>query len=222
MNWLAQILMRLPSFAAAYVAAAMVFGLWWFRGERGKVLLPLSGVLLAVAGLNGYAEQWGNLSHLRFQDAGVILVGGFLLPYSILCVRLMERAGIARGGAAFVSSFLPFVYLLALGLLLNLRQMPTADNPAFSLYIFLIFMCALHIPAFAFGKNRAIRAQSKLEDLQIPHSGGRTSLLRQVIAALGTPLLIVLIFQTLAPKDWTLFFSERRDGSGPLLAFLSL
>lgn len=201
---IAQILTRsnFPLFGAIYAVAGIAGLLRWVFESENKVLLALSGLILVVGGINGYVEQWPNLRYVQFHDAALVLVGSFLLFYSILCIRLMEQAGIAKGRAALVSAFLPVVYLLAIGLLVSLSQLSTEDNPAVIIYVFLIFTCAVHIPAFAFGKSRTMKLKGGFEPLD---SRITKSLLQEAVVLLGAPLLIALLSQEAVRGAWMLF-----------------
>lgn len=208
---MSQFLIRLPIFAITYAATGALFAFLWLRENSVRALQALSGVILAIAALNGYAEEWSSLKSIRFENAALLLIAGFVWPYSVMSVRLMQQAGVARGRKAFLSSVLPLVYLTFLGMiLLNLRDLSTADNPPLAMYVWMIFICALHVPCFAAGKSKTLENQRKTE-LSASTStslGLPIDALRQALLALAIPLCIVLAFQLTIRDDWELFFLD--------------
>lgn len=189
-----------PLFGVTYGLAGVVCGLLWLRGHKNKVLRSLSAVILVIAALNISVEEWGGFQRSRFENAALFLIGFLLWAYATLCIRLMEEVGVAGGRTAFLSSFLPFFSVVLVGLALALPSLLKLENPPLALYMFIVLICFIHVPAFAYGKTQAMRAP--IEDSNL---GLSTSLLRRAIVALVAPLLVELTLQAVLRDDWRLF-----------------
>jgi hypothetical protein len=202
-----QFIARLPLFGIAYGVTGVACGLWWLRNNH-KALKAVCGVILAVAIVNGYVEEWGRLKRIRFDYAVLLLIVIFLWPYTTLCIRLMENLGITNRLAAVWSSYLPVVYLLMTGMALASPGMIKLENLPLAFAYFLALVCSLHVPAFAAGKSQAMNVLGSPKTSQALARRSSTSLLRGAITALGAPLYIALIVQNTMRDDWRLFGAD--------------
>ena len=161
--------------------------------------------MVAIAALNIYVEQWPSLKRIDFQAAAILLLIGFLWPYTALSMGLMELLGITGRRQRFVSSFLPLIYALALSFAMILPSLKTLESPPLGLYMFIVLMAVIHIPAFAAGKSRAMKVRRDFSAFQATNSNRHPPLLKTPILALASPLLIILILQITMRDDWRLF-----------------
>jgi hypothetical protein len=194
--------MNEPLFGITYAVAGVTCLAAGFH--RYKLLLPLSGVMIVVAALNAYVEEWPNSRTIKFEVAAPLLLFGFLWPYTALSMSLMGKLGIQGRRQRFVSSFLPLIYSVAVALILNVRAFGTLENPPLVLYVFIVFLVVLHVPAFAAGKTKAINNQefTSLQQTQIQLP------LRIVNLVLATSLFVILLIQVTNREDWRLFGSD--------------
>jgi hypothetical protein len=213
--------MKLPFFGLAYGLAGTACILWGLRKNNPKILRALGAVILFFGAFNAYAETWKTLRRISFENATFLLLAGFLCVYTWFTLQLMEQAGIARGRAAFVSSFLPVVYLFILGFGLNLQQAETLENPPFVAYVFLVLVLFIHVPAFAFGKSKATQTGSKPTSPVSPDRKNSNHFFPKALFALATPLLITLVVQITMRDDWRLFGSNAAATSAILLLLAS-
>jgi hypothetical protein len=174
--------------------------------QRYKLLLPLSGVLIVVAALNTYVEEWPNLKLIKFEVAAPLLLFGFPWPYTALSMSLMEKLGIQGRRQRFVSSFLPLIYSVAVALVLNVPALGTLENPPLVLYVFVVFLVVLHVPAFAAGKSKAIKNQ-EFATGPLPETPSQLPL-KIIILVLGTPLFAIFLLQITRRDDWRLFGTD--------------
>jgi len=196
--------MNEPLFGITYALAGVTCLAAGF--QRRKFLLPLSGVMIVVAALNTYVEEWPNLKLIKFEVAAPLLLFGFLWPYTALSMSLMEKLGIQGRLPRFVSSFLPVIYAMAVGVVLNVPTFGTLENPPLVLFVFIVFLVVLHVPGFVAGKSKAIKNQ---EFTSGPLTGMRSHLpLKIIILVLATPLFVVLLLQITKRDDWRLFGSD--------------
>lgn len=197
--------MQLPLFGITYAATGIASGVWWLRGARNRVLPALSGVIVAVAALNAYVEGWGVLKRTLPDYAVWFLLVIFLVPYATLSIRLMEQMEGMSWRPAVWSSYLPIVCLLFLGLGMAIGPRGSTDNRPLALFVGVTLVCALHVPAFAYGKGDVVKI---MRSSGIPNAGTpklSPGVLKQAAVALGVPLLITLGVQLAARDDWKPF-----------------
>jgi hypothetical protein len=196
------VLKGLPLFALTYALSGVIFGIWCFRRDGARVLRPLVGVILVLSLSNGYTEMWPFQKNHENWASLLPLCVIFLVLYSLLCVRLMQEAGIGANSwkSAVFATRLPWLYMLAIGMLQSPRS-TNFENPPFAVYVFILLCCALHAPMFAAGKIQAI----KLRRMNFAHNPSGTDLIHPAMVALGAPLLLILVFQIGKPDDWRLF-----------------
>ena len=214
---------KVPLIGLTYAFAGTCWGLLWLRRKSEAALRALSAVMLAIAALNGYIELWPRWKSVGFETAALLLVLVFLWPYSLLSIRLMESTGVARGKRAFFSSQLPVIYLLFLGMVLvNLHDLSTFDDPPLAMYIFMVLVCVLHVPAFVAGKTRMAEYQAKLgRSPAFPGTNGPPSArVRSAGLALATTLFIALVVEGVVGSDWLLLSLDAALSGALALLFL--
>jgi len=199
---------QLPPFAIIYGLAGIASGLWFSRASSSAVLRALSGVVFAIAVLNGYVEEWVNLRRVRFDYSALFMVVIFAWPYAALCVQLMKQLGINKRSSAEWYSYLPIVYLLLVSLAVASPGLSKLENPPLSLYIFVAFICVLHVPAFATGRSQLAKLQRDGQVFQLGDVGLSRSIIRRGLVCLAVPLLISVIVQVATLDDWRLFCSN--------------
>jgi hypothetical protein len=196
--------MSAPLFGITYsIAGATCF----IVGIRKLRIMPLGGIMIVVAALNIYVEIWP-IPKYSFESAASLLLIGFLWPYTALSMGLMEDLGIAGRHRRFVSSFLPLVYVLALGFVMLLPRLKTLENPPLALYIFIVFLSVIHIPGFVAGKSQVMGGKTYGRASRAYASNNYTSLLRIPLLSLSPPLLIIFLVQVTTRDDWRLFCSN--------------
>ena len=213
--------MRLPFFGLAYGLAGTACILWGLRKNNPKILRALGALILFFGVFNAYAETWKTLRRMSFENATFLLLAGFLCVYTWFILQLMEQAGIARGRAAFVSSFLPVVYLLSVGLMYALPELRTLENPPLAVYSFLVLIFFIHVPAFAFGKSKATKSAPETSNLVSSGRKKSSNFFPEALFALATPLLITLVVQITMRDDWRLFGSNAAATSAIALLLAS-
>src|ERR1700738_3366399 len=175
-----------PFFGIAYDVAATACAIWSFYRVEAKPLYSLGALILVIAAVNAYIEEWTNLKSFNFEGLALLLTFGLLWAYSMLILSLMERGGMKKRSTAFVSAFLPIVHIFSIGLAFALPDMKTDENPALTFYIFLVFILVIHVPAFAYGKSQATKVQS-LGILPQAYTMEYYGALRTPVFALGLP-----------------------------------
>jgi hypothetical protein len=200
--------MQLPMFGVAYAFTGIVSGTLWLWEGRNRLLPALSGVIVATAALNAYVEGWEVLRQIPPAYAVPFLLVTFLVPYSILSIQLMEQLEGMRWRPALWSSYLPIVGFLFLGLGTAVGTRGPAANRPLALFLGVTFICVLHVPMFAYGKSSVVRIMRSSGF----HGAGTSKLspavLRQTIASLGAPMLIVLGIQAAGGDGWTLLGTD--------------
>ena len=196
--------MNVPLFGITYLISGTACVLWSFRKVEARLIQTLSALFFVIAAMDGCIEKWTDLKRFGFEGPMLLISVGFLCAYTMLDLNLMERVGIKKRSTAVVSSFLPIVYALSVGFALALRDVKADENPPLTVYVFLVLIFAIHVPAFAFGTSQA----TKVLGLRIlPHANRLEyfSGLRTPLFALGLPLLATLIIQAFTGDDWRLF-----------------
>jgi hypothetical protein len=196
-------MMSIPFFAIVYAFAGTACVFWRFRNPNAQPLHSLGVLIFSIAAINGYIEEWRILRTIKFESAICLLTIGFLAAYTALSICLMGQLGISRR-VAVVSSYLPFFYLFAIGLLIASPELKGLENPPLAFYIFLVLVCGLHLPAFAAGKSQATNVQG-LRSLPDADRLKYLSGLRTPLFALGLPLLVTFAIQVSVRNDWRLF-----------------
>ena len=178
--------MRLPPFAVTYVvagAACLIFG---FR--RHKSLLALGALLISIATINAYIEEWPSSDHGNFASVAPALLFVFMLAYTALTMSLAEKVGGKTFSRRFVVSMLPFLYLLLLGVVIELPHFGDLQNPPLALYLCIILTVVLHVPAFAGGKSKF---QSRRSSANGVADAGMRKLLQTTSSILAAPLFAI-------------------------------
>jgi hypothetical protein len=168
----------------------------------------LSGLILVLAIVNAYieatapnpdAKPWKHAQVSEFHLASFFLVLSFTFFYTLLTVGLVELAvGTDNHRAAFVSGYLPILYLCSILLLMAIPKLAAAENPPLAVYTFMVFGCAIHVPCVATGKAqlRTFLREKKLDNE--PALGVPRLVIRRAILVLVAPLLICI-----AVMHWT-------------------
>jgi hypothetical protein len=197
--------MSAPLCGIAYGLSGIAGLLWGLR--KRKSLQAVSVVILLVGAIDTYSEEW---VVLKRSDLAFPLLVGFLWAYTTLSMGLMKQAGITKARAAFTHSFLPVVYALAGGFAFFLPDiMKTDENPPLTLYVYLLLILAIHIPAFAFGRGRAI--QSGVGASPTVHGSNLqiySTYLWRPLLVLGVPLFACFSIHAVNRGDWRLFWSN--------------
>jgi len=187
--------------AAGIVDAGHVGGFAYF-GTLG----PLGAGGGTIAVLNAYAEEWPTLKRFRFEYAVPVLVVLFLLPYRSLCLRLIERTGLRPGLIKEQYSDLFQAYALFTGAAIVSLIYGKGQNSRLEVFAFIVFVCALHVPMFAFGRSKigefVVRSGIALPKAPPDISWG---FFITAIAILGTPLVLALIVEAFVRDDYRLF-----------------
>jgi hypothetical protein len=193
----------LPIVGIAYVFSAIGCALWAIWRNTDRVLWSLSGIILSIAIVNTYAEEWPMLRGGWYAVPTLIVF--FLLPYRSLCLRLIERTGLRNGFVKEQYSFLPLVYVGLGAVAVTAPFFVWNENPAYVVFTFIVFVCALHVPAFAYGNSRVRKfGVSSGIALQKAASDISRDFFKIAIAILGTPLALALV-RAVVQDDYRLF-----------------
>lgn len=197
--------MPLPLFGITYGVTGIVSGAWWLRQVHSRALLALSGVIVAMAALNAYVENWAMFERTRPDYTICLLLAIFLLPYATLSIRLMEQMEGMTWRPAIWSSYLPLVFLLLIGLAMAIGPGGSTDNRPIALFIGVALVCVLHVPMFAYGKGDVVKIMRSSGISGAGISKMLPEILKQAIAGLAMPILITLGIQVAMRDDWELF-----------------
>lgn len=195
-----------PIAGIVYALAAVGCAAWAISRKTDRLLWPLSGLVFSIAILNASAEEWPTLKQFRFEYAAPILIVLFVLPYRSFCLRLIERTGLRPGFVKEQYSFLLLVYAGLVAMAIVVPFFARGENPAYMLFTFIVFVCALHVPMFAFGRSKiaefVARSGRVLPEAPPDIEWG---FFTAAIAILATPLLLTLIVQAIVHDDYRLF-----------------
>jgi hypothetical protein len=155
--------MTLPLSGIAIAVAGSASIIWGACKKNGESIKYLGATVLVTGAFNAYIEDSRALTTLvEFKNVVLILLIGFLWTYTMLVLSLLRKPQNRRRGA-FSASFLPLLYVLALGLAIEVPSMKNDENPPAEAFLFLVFILAIHLPAFAFGRSRAEKVMGELE-----------------------------------------------------------
>lgn len=196
----------LPLVSISYALSLVGCMVWASRKKDDRLLWPLSGIIFSIATFNAYSESWPTLKQLRFEFAVPILMVLFVPLYRLFCLRLIERTGLRPRLAKEQYSFLVVIYAGAIAMMVLSGTFAKDENPPFVLFTFVMFFCALHVPAFAAARSkvRKFAATSGVVLSEAPQDISR-SFFAMVVVILGIPLLVALIIQVAVHDDYRLF-----------------
>jgi len=197
--------MSLPLSGITYGLAATGCLIWGWRQDDKKPLLALGSVSFIVSSLNIYIEDSERLKFLNFEGVGLVLLIVFLGAYTFLSVCLMERLGITNFRKAFVSSFLPVIYILTLTFATLLPALKAQENPPLGLYVFVTFICVLHVPLFAKGRDHATKTQGPISSVPLTSIRRCLEPSKIPLTFLLAPLFANLLIQFAVGNDWRLW-----------------
>jgi hypothetical protein len=195
--------LSIPLLGIIYGLAAVAFFLFGLTRRGGKTAQAIAGVLLVVAALNAYAENRAITRIIGFRYATLVLIVGFALAYTLLCLRLMEQIGIRNRRVAFLYSYLPFAYVCLLGVVVVALRTAKLENPALGLYVWVTFAFALHVPLFAAGKSKVAEFARALHGASL--SGIYPGYALWSSGTLGLLLIAVFFAYWIAGTDWRLY-----------------
>lgn len=199
-------IMTWPLVGLVYALGAVGCAVWAIRNKANRLLWPLSALIFVIGILNAYVEEWPTLRQFRFGYAVPILIVLFVLPYRSFGLRLIERTGLRPALAKEQYSGLLEAYALFAGVGVALLFQGQGENPPFGLFAFIVFVCVLHVPIFAFGRSKTAGfvARSGLVRPEavpdIPWSFFTTA-----AAIFGIPLALTLIVRAVVHDDYRLF-----------------
>jgi len=198
--------MNIPFFAITYaLAGAIAIAV----GLREQKLRSLGGLAVILGVLNRYVEEWPQLKQIDFELVSTLLLVVFMWPYTVLSIALTGHRVASRPlMRGFISSFLPAVYAITLGLIATLALMKTFESPPLALYIFLVFIVVIHVPGFAAGRNRDPKGPSQLVQAADHRHSGLLASIKMPLVTLGPPLAVILLIQLTLRADWRLFGSN--------------
>lgn len=199
-------IMTLPVVGIAYALAAVGCAVWAIRRKTDRLLWPLSGLIFSIAILNAYAEEWPTLKQFRFEYSAPILIVLFVLPYRSFCLRLIERTGLRPGFVKEQYSFLLLVYVGLVAMAIIVPFFARDENPGYTLFAFIVFVCALHVPMFAFGRSKIADFVTRSGTVR-PEAPPDISwgFFATAMAIWGIPLVLTLIVQAVVHDDYRLF-----------------
>lgn len=195
-----------PLAGIVYALAAVNCTAWAIQRKDNRLLWPLSGLIFSIAILNAYVEEWPTLKQFRFGYAVPILIVLFVLPYRSFCLRLIERTGLRPGFLKEQYSSLPLLYAGLVAIAIVVPFFARSGNSAYTLFAFIVFVCALHVPLFAFGRNKIAEFVAKSGTVRAevaPDISWSFFTIAGVI--LGIPLVLTLIVQAVVHDDYRLF-----------------
>jgi hypothetical protein len=198
-------IMTLPLSGIAYVLAALGCAVWAICRKTDSVLPSLSGLIFSIAILNAYTEEWLVLKPFRFVYVLPTLMLLFLLSYRSLCLRLIERTGLRRALIKEMYSFLPLFYAGLAAIAIISPAFAKGENPPLALFIFIVLVCAVHVPMFAAGRSKVAKFVAASEIVTETHPDISWRFLTIAMTVTGTPLVLTLIVQAVVRNDYRLF-----------------
>lgn len=195
--------MTFPVFGLTYCASGILSVLGGLLSRNERSLIKLGVVILVFSVFDAYVEEWRSSYANTFMSLSILLLLAFFLAYTEWSVALMRHVVPARRGHLYLIAFLPIVWMLSGSMLLLLPRFQKWENPPMAVYAFLVFICVLHVPAFAAGKDKTLKTADK--QFLLSPSDFPPLLLPGAIAALLTPTLVTLCVQIAARDDWRLF-----------------
>jgi hypothetical protein len=199
-------IMTWPLAGIVYALGAVGCAAWAIRRKADRLLWPLSALIFVIGILNAYVEEWPRLKEFPFEFAVPILVVLFILPYRSLGLRLIERTGLRSAFVKEQYSGLLETYALFAGVAVVLLFQGKGENPPFGLFAFIVFVCALHVPMFAFGRSKIAEfvARSGMIRPEAPPDIS-WDFFTTAVAILGTPLVLALIVGAVVRDEYRLF-----------------
>lgn len=199
-------IMTWPLVGLVYFLGAVGCAIWAIKRRTNRLLWPLSGLTLVVAILNIYVEKWPTLKQFPFEFAVPILIVLFVVPYRSFGLRLIERTGLRPALAKEQYSGLLEAYALFAGVGVALLFQGKGENPPFGLFAFIVFVCVLHVPIFAFGRSKIAEFVARSANVRPqPAPDISWSFFTTVGIILGIPLVVTLIVQAVLHDDYGLF-----------------
>jgi hypothetical protein len=140
------------------------------NGSRpARVLVPFGLIVAWLAILNVYVEHWQKLRtemtepHLLAISVGLIVA--FVVVQTYWTLGLLHQSGFRGPKSAFTTAFLPLLYFLTLGVIVELSDINSLENPPFVIFCLLTLLAMISVPTFATGlsRTRAIRETSRIE-----------------------------------------------------------
>jgi hypothetical protein len=200
-----QSIATLPLPGMAYALTAVGCAGWAILKKTNNLLWPLSGLILSIAGQNTCVEEWATLKRVPLESAMALLILLFVFAYRSFCLRLIERTGLRPVWIKEQYAFLVLVYVgVAVIGLLAVRS-SSDENPPYVLFIFVAFVCALHVPTFAYGSG-LVKQFVVRSGMTAPQSAPDISwsFIVGVTVMLGVPFMVALFFQPLRFDDYRL------------------
>ena len=197
---------ELPLVGIAYASGAVGCAIWAMRSKANRILWPLTGLIFSIAILNSCVEGWRVLNRFRLDYGVLVLIMIFVLPYRSFCLHLIERTGLRPGFAKEQYSGLILLYAGFVATAIVVPLFAQGENYAFTLFAFIVCMCALQVPAFAFGRSKVNEfvARSGITPLQAAPDIS-WSFLMTAGFILGIPLVLAFIFDVVGHDDYRLF-----------------
>ncbi len=193
--------MTIPLLGLTYCVSGAVYIFRGLLGRGAKPLVQLGSVILVLAAFNVYVEEWTGPHGHSFIAIAILLIMGFIGTHTQWSIALMRRVAVAPRRSLFSIAFLPIVWILSASVVLLLPGLETWENPPLAVYTFIVFICVLHVPCFAAGKTKALKAVGQ-RDRPVASS---SSFLWDAFIALIAPTLVTLFVQLTARDDWRLF-----------------
>lgn len=204
--------LALPLFGITFGVAGITVFICSFWADDGKALRALGGILLVCGALNGYVEGWNYLRNLPFGYFSFVLVSFFAWAYSRFSIRLFTCPVPFPRKTRFVYSFLPFVWLLCLGLVTASPSLTDLESPPMALLIGLGLVCWLHVPTFAYGKSVARSSlpprEALREAFEHPVGGITKRNFTLIVFLVLSPGLAAFSLQIAIGNDWRLLGAD--------------
>jgi len=199
-------IVTLPVVAIAYALSAVGCAIWAILKKTDRILWSLSALIFSIAILNAYVEEWPKLKWLRFEHTAPVLIVLLLLSYRAFCLRLIGRTGLQTLLSKETYSFLVLVYAGFIAMILLLPVFAKDENPPFVLFTFVAFVCALHVPMFAAGRNKVAKFVAS-RGVVVPKASPDISwrFITPAVGILAIPLVLTLIFRAVYHDDYRLF-----------------
>ncbi len=198
-------IMTLPLSGIAYTLGAVGCIVWAICRKTEAILWSLSGLIFAMGILNACSEEWLLVKRFRFEYVVLVLMVLFLLPYRSLCLRLIERTGLRASLRREMYSFLPLFYAGLAAIAIISPAFAKGENPPLALFIFIVLVCAVHVPMFAAGRSRVAKFVAASESVTETHPDISWRFLTNAMVLTGTPLVLTLIVQAVVRDNYRLF-----------------
>jgi hypothetical protein len=203
-----QHLESVPLFALTYAILGLLYTTRGRDKLSGAAVQSLGYVFILIGFLNGYVESWNRYGQaLNFELVIAVLVIASVLIYANFVIDLSELRLRQDRNRAVISTYMPAVALLIVGIGFASIALRHLENPPLGFYSFLTLAFVIHVPLFLAGRSQLVQATvGKATDHDIVLAFWER---RKLLLLVCAPLAILLVIQIAIQRDdWRLFYLD--------------